>query len=345
VSTEPSLAVRLRPFTEGKLGLHVEVTATGEASKLGAWSRVDATVAELTHVEASDARGSVELRATGSRIDLARAPDGAVTLRYDIALRAGERPSALAVMTDRFVANGEPLLVLPDGIDDARVHVSITIDASQLHAARAASSLGVGDKRSAVRVGRFLRHSTFVAGSLGTAVFDAAEGHDEAAWLGYTAFDVRAVVGELAQVRTGFSDYFRSGHDTPMTYLVLAEARRVGSYRVSARAESVALTVGAGEPWTAPLRIAVAQQMLHTWIGGVLWLGAVDGPRAKRARGLSMASRASLPRACRDDSVRCRPPIRATSLSRRSQSRRRRPIVVSQQFVWPRGTTRRRAHS
>ncbi len=282
-SLEPSIAVTLRPFAEGRLGLHVEVTATGDASKLRIWSRAATNVGEISHVEASDLRGRVDLTTTDARIDLARAPDGPATLRYDVALRAGERSSALTVMTDRFVANGEPVLVLPDALDDATVYVSITIDASELHAARAASSLGLGEKRSAVRIGRFLRHSTFVAGSLGTAIFDAAEGHDEAAWLGYTAFDMRAVAGELAQVRTGLADYFRAGYETPTTYIVLAETRRAGSFRVASRAESVVLAVGPREPWSAPLRIALAQQMLHTWIGGVLWLGPTEGAHVKES--------------------------------------------------------------
>ena len=68
--------------------------------------------------------------------------------------------------------------------------VRLDIDGSSLKAPRAASTAGVG-----VTILRNLRleglqHASFVGGSLYSAVFDA-EARDEAAWLGYTAFDPR----------------------------------------------------------------------------------------------------------------------------------------------------------
>jgi hypothetical protein len=278
----PSLDVRIAPFTEGELGMHVVITADSDVA-MRAWSRSNSTLGSIDVIEVRDALGRVGISPTRAGWMLARAPEGPVTFRYDLHLRATERSPALAIFSDRFVAHGEALLILPEALDDVRVHTSIAIDGAPLHAAKAASSLGVGELRSAERPGRFLRHATFMAGSLGTAILDASEGHDEAAWLGYTAFDVRAVVGELAQARTGFADYFRSGYEVPMTYFVVGEARPLGHFRVAARAESVVLSVGAGEPWSAPLRVAVAQQMLHTWIGGVLWVGPADAEHEAEA--------------------------------------------------------------
>ncbi len=282
-SKEPRLTVSMRPITEGRLGLHVEIKVSGAPGALRIWSRADASTCDILHAEAADADGVIALTTTPSRIQLGRDARGDVTMRYDVLLRAGERSTGLTVMTDRFVANGETTLVLPDTLDDTRVAIVLAIDTAPIKAPRAASSLGVGEKREATRVGRFLRRSTFVGGSLGTAILDAAEGHDEAAWLGYTAFDVRAVVGELAQVRTGFADYFHAGYDAPMTYVFLGESRRLGSTRATARAESVVVRVGAREPWSAALRLTVAQQMLHTWIGGVLWIGPAEAGRARES--------------------------------------------------------------
>ena len=226
------------------------------------------------NVRANDSRGPLELQATSSGLSLSRDAVGDVHVEYDVA-SSGDA-GAVLVLSDRFAGAGEDLLLLPDGLDAVAVAATVTIDGDAIRAAKMASCLGVGATRTATRIGRFLRRCNFVAGSLGTAVFDAAEGHDEAAWLGYTAFDPRAVAGELAQVRTELGDFFRTGHDVPMTYLLVAEARSTGDFRASARAESVFVRLGPSEAWGAPLRIAVAQQLMHAWIGGVLWVGPTD---------------------------------------------------------------------
>jgi hypothetical protein len=46
--------------------------------------------------------------------------------------------------------------------------------------------------------GAALRRAAFLGGPGGRAEFDAVEGHDESAWLGYPAFDPRAVSPEVA---------------------------------------------------------------------------------------------------------------------------------------------------
>jgi hypothetical protein len=222
----------------------------------------------------TDARGALDLQPASAHFASSRDAVGDVHLEYDVA-SSGDAASVL-VLSDRFAGAGEDLLLLPDGLDAEPVATTVTIDGDAIHAAKMASCLGVGATRSATRVGRFLRLCNFVAGSLGTAVFDAPEGHDEAAWLGYTAFDPRAVAGELAQIRTELGDFFRTGHDAPMTYLLFAETRTTGDYRASARAESVFVRLGPSEAWGAQLRIAVTQQLMHAWIGGVLWVGPTD---------------------------------------------------------------------
>ncbi len=267
-----SLTVHLRPSVEASASVHVVIDAHAESGALRSWSRRAATAA--SHVHVTDARGPLELQPTSTRVSLSRDAVGDVHLEYDVA-SSGDA-AAVLVLSDRFAGAGEDLLLLPDGLDAVPVATTVTFDGEAIHAAKMASCLGIGATRSATRVGRFLRLCNFVAGSLGTAVFDAAEGHDEAAWLGYTAFDPRAVAGELAQVRTELGDFFRTGHDGPMTYLLFAEARSTGDFRASARAESVFVRLGPSEAWGAPLRIAVTQQLMHAWIGGVLWVGPTD---------------------------------------------------------------------
>jgi predicted metalloprotease with PDZ domain len=267
-----SLRVRLRPSVDASARVHVTLDVHAVGSALHAWSR--RALVAATNVHATDAQGVIELQPSSSGLNTARDPVGDVHVEYDVA-SAGDAAGVM-VSSDRFAAAGEDLLLLPDGLDAERVAATVTIDGDAIRAAQAASCLGVGATRTVTRVGRFLRRCNFVAGSLGTAVFDAVEGHDEAAWLGYTAFDPRAVIGELAQVRTELGDFFRTGHDTPMTYLLAAEARPRGDFRASARAESVFVRLGPSEAWGAPLRIAVTQQLMHAWIGGVLWVGPTD---------------------------------------------------------------------
>ena len=276
-STTASIAVTLRPAIEGRLGVGVEIVAAGDATLLRAWSRTSGAADELGELVVRDEAGVIATRRDANRVELDRAPQGAVHVSYRCFVPSGRAAAnTLSVFSDHFVGAGETLLLLPDEYDDRPVSLSVAIDGSTLKLARAASSLGVGSTRAGQRIGRFLRRSTFMGGALGTAVFEAPEGHDEGAWLGATAFDPRPVIGELAQVRTGFGDFFRDRDAEPMTYLIIGESRREGEFTSSARAGSVLVQVGAHDPWTAPLRVAVAQQMLHAWIGGALWIGPTD---------------------------------------------------------------------
>jgi hypothetical protein len=268
----PSLTVRLRPSVDSSARVHVVIDAHADASTLRTWSGRTATAA--TNVIATDSHGAIELRSTAASMQLSRDAVGDLHLEYDVA-SSGDAASVL-VLSDRFAGSGDELLLLPDALDAKSVATTVTIEGDAIRAAKMASCLGVGPTRTATRIGRFLRRCNFVAGSLGTALFDAPEGHDEAAWLGYTAFDPRAMAGELAQVRTELGDFFRTGHDEPMTYLLVSEARSVGDFRASARAESVFVRLGPSESWAAPLRIAVTAQLVHAWIGGVLWVGPTN---------------------------------------------------------------------
>jgi hypothetical protein len=135
-------------------------------------------------------------------------------------------------------------------------------------------------RRATIRP-RGLRYSTFLAGWLGgVAVFDSDVGHDEAAWLGYTSFDPRPVVAELAQVRTALAEMFHALGalpGAPETYLLQSRSRPVGSFSTTPRFESVLLQVGLGEPWSGGLRLSMAQQLARRWIGDAVRFTPVPG--------------------------------------------------------------------
>ena len=159
----------------------------------------------------------------------------------------------------------------------------LRIDGDALRASGAASSFGVGAARRTQVLPRALRYATYVAGSLGVQVIDdPAAGHDEGAWLGYTAFDPRPTVAELAQIRSSLRELFKSQLDTPpWTHLFVSQTRPIGSFTTTPRWQSVLLQVGPAEPWSASLRLSMTQQLARLWIGGELHVAAEAGHEAE----------------------------------------------------------------
>ena len=186
----------------------------------------------------------------------------------------------------------------------------IRIDGEALHAPGAASSAGVGAaRRTTIRAGA-LRTMTFLAGSLGVQVMDdPSAGHDEGAWLGYTAFDPRPTIAEMAEIRSSLRELLNSQVEAgSWSYLLVSQTRPLGSFTTTPRARSVLLQLGPGEPWSAGLRLSVTQQLARRWIGGELvdaggsagrggmvqrWRLAVRGDRAPGAHRADLARRSA----------------------------------------------------
>jgi hypothetical protein len=286
--TEPYLRVLLSPRADPAKLVHVEIELAATAP-LGVFRLLLGAPEGLSHVTLSDAAGPIEtkLSADGAGVVLtpARAPSGVTHLAYDVAANVDSPfdPFAERVLDDRFVGSGEGLLLLPEGVDDELLPLELLLDGAPLRAPNGASTLGIGARhRTKVRP-RALRHVAFLVGSLGGAVFDTAGEHDEAAWLGYTAFDPRPAAAEVAQVRSGMAELFHEHDDLPWTLLLATQTRPVGSYSTTPRSGGVLLEVGPSEPWSAALRVSVAQQLVRPWIGGELWLG----PREADLRAMS----------------------------------------------------------
>jgi hypothetical protein len=211
----------------------------------------------------------------------ARASKGPVRISYEIAASTDVRASASTVVAgeDRFRALGESLVLLPTAIADTPVELTVAIDGAALRAPDAASSFGLGASRTRTARPRALVHAAFLAGSLGRAAFDAGLERDEAAWLGYTAFDPRPVAAEVAQVRTALRELWKGGGDDAFAFLFVSSARPSGAWATIPRASSLLLHLGPAEGWGAPLRVAVTQRLMQPWIGGELRIGSdeVDG--------------------------------------------------------------------
>ncbi len=255
-------------------GLHVRVVASGEPAELGRWTMPEDPMEEVAVEDGEGVAKSFE------RLDgvlEVGAPRSVVAVIYDV------RPAAIdddtkqtLVEASRFRALGERVLVLPAAFERERIEATIEIDAHGIDAPVAASTFGTGGSRirHVVRTtGGELRRIALFAGAGGHAVFDAPEGHDETAWLGYTAFDPRAVAAEVAGFRGLLHEYFRDAAEEPSTMLVVADPRPRGRFRIMRRGGGLLVTVSGKDPFDAPLRLAVAHELVHTWIGDRLWLG------------------------------------------------------------------------
>ena len=284
----PLLAVLLRPVHDPSPIVHVEVELAIPDKSFPVWRILRAAAEHVSNATARDDRGDVPVtvaaKGVGVELTLARDTSGLVHVAYDVRANteAPDYPLGQLVLDDRFRGAGEGLLALPDAVDDMSIPTLLRIDGDALRASNAASSLGLGKSRHTDIHPRALRYSSFLAGSMGGAVFeDQSAGRDEAGWLGYTAFDPRPAVAELAMIRTAMSDEFKVHDDSSEAYLLISQTRPIGSFSTTARAASVLVQLGPSEPWSASLRLSVAQQLAHRWIGGALRMTAPAGQEAE----------------------------------------------------------------
>ncbi|HEU4532725.1 MAG TPA: hypothetical protein VFS00_01360, partial [Polyangiaceae bacterium] len=216
---------------------------------------------------------------------LARASEGALRVRYDVRATSDPhaRPGEVVVAEDRFRGDGESLVLLPTSFEPLGAELSVRIEGEAIEAPEAASSLGVGRTRGRQARAAGLGRSVFLAGSLGKASFHDGIDHDESAWMGYTAFDPRPAVAEVAQVRTALRELWQGGGEEEFGLYFVSTRRPPGSYALAGRASSLVVYLGPSEPWSAPLRVGIAQHMMRSWIGGELALRRPGGGGAAEA--------------------------------------------------------------
>jgi hypothetical protein len=243
--------------------------------------------------EARDSRGPIKTHEEAQKgrvtVTLERASEGELSLQYTALtyVAQGKLPWMLSD-PDRLEISGEALL-LPDTARDAPITATLKVDIepygtteSGASVSGVSTSFGVGlsGQKPVSTTARELEGACIVAGRMGTAVFDAYEGHDEAAGFGYTTFDPRPVAADTAAFRTAAGEFFGERGGLPQTFLIVPEPRPVGSFVAARRTRGVLLHVGPGEPWSGPLRISTAVEVLHAWVGERLWIGPEEPARA-----------------------------------------------------------------
>ncbi len=256
----------------------VEIVAKGDPARLMRWSiREPYGTFKLTSLHDDEGALTPTASVDTGTITLGKQPRGALHLAYTITVKPALPNQVLPVNLDpnHFEGGGEALLALPEALDDQLLATSIHLRSPSWEepAAGAASSFGFGSDRDVSTHGRDLRFATFLVGTGGHAFFDTHEGHDEAVWLGYTSFDPRPISADVAAFRTAIRDIFKDSDSDSLTLLIVADSRTPGMFHVTRRASSILAHVGSGEPWSAPVRISVATEVIHGWIGSRLWIG------------------------------------------------------------------------
>ena len=286
----PRLSITLTPvLAQG--AVRVELRMSASSASVGALSARPPDKEALKLESARDERGPLELRTAMGEGTLTVRPvrpwEGELSLTYVAQARVSSRSGLpwLAADPDRLELSGEALL-LPDTLEDKQIAASLriaveaygTLDgygqgSKEQLVAGGASSFGVGAARTVNSTVGELRRAVFLAGPMGSAVFDAPEGHDEAAWFGYTSFDPRPVAADVAAFRSAVGEIFGDKSATPESLLIVQVPGPRGSFVAARRSRGVLVHVPVGEPWSGPLRIAVGVEVLHAWLGSRLWIG------------------------------------------------------------------------
>lgn len=284
VSSERGIDVRVR-FDDK--GLHVRVAATAPVEELTVFDLPTDSIARLEVRSANDEPLAYAQRGRELTIDRVRAPT--VVVQYDVSAPPARPPgsetesASTMIEASRFRALGAAILVLPKAFASKTADVQLDVDGRGVEAPIAASSFGTGKTRTTTALkatGADLRRAVFLAGPGGRAELDTPEGKDESAWLGYTAFDPRMVSAEIAGFRTMLNEYFWKGLEPQAaTTFFVTDARPRGRFRVARQARGVVVALSGNELYDAPIRLAVAHELVHAWIGDRIWIGSTDAGR------------------------------------------------------------------
>jgi len=285
----PSLELHLRPLPDeggGAIGVKQVFTAgAAELSSLGSALRPPSALRQPVEVRVRFERAGCAatndapaperrvLRAEpGSLLSLGATPETpAGPLRVELEYQLDLSATAL-LDTRHLLAEGRQLFFLPAPGDQASRETLVAIDASAFGSdGRAVSSIGLGAERRAPMTLAAIDDAVFAAGYLGSAVFLAPEGRDEAAWFGSPLFDLRPLAAEIASFRSAVRERLNDRWDTPLTTILSVEMG-LPTFDVRRAPASVVVRVTPGQTLSAELRLSILHQVLKEWIGGRLTL-------------------------------------------------------------------------
>jgi hypothetical protein len=263
---EPAFAITFAPSLDPPaLGVRVRARPRQGLSR---WASV--THARPGSVAARDASGPLEASWKDGVLSLGGSPRGFVEIAYTLPARAQGDVVVSPAGYVRFY--GEPLL-LPIDVASESTHVTIDFDLDKAPVEGVGSSFGFGKHVEADLEPRALASGAWMAGAVFTARFDAYEGKDDFAWIGYSAFDPRWVAAEIATLRTSVSQYFGDKHPPPFTMLLTADRRSpIESTPISIypRWRGLFAIADLDAPWAIGARMSVATALVARFVGGRL---------------------------------------------------------------------------
>jgi hypothetical protein len=291
---DPELAVDLAPeIGFGALLVTVRVagpvaSSVRELRVAKAWADTHAGDV-LSDIEARDAAGKLEV---GQPSDdgpdrvypLLRSPEGTeLTVLYRASGRgAASSNLALRVGPDQISGVGHSFLLLPPIRERmpavVRWHIS-----SLGQGAGSASSLGVGTEVRAEATSEELAHAAYVAGPLAVA---EGKGGERMVLLGKAELDVGAVLDWTSRVRGVAARIFegdgpRDPNADQFLFILVAQPGMGRSHDGAHLSRSLALWFDGSRPLDPPLRIAIAHELMHRWIGASVRLDDERGRPAK----------------------------------------------------------------
>ena len=285
---EPRYQVRLRPSLEGTPRLDVEVVAHGMTERV--WKMSAVVSAEVRDLAISDREGAVAFtqrrEGLGLVVTLGRAPRGPLKLNYGLVLAPPgplpvEVPAALTMRLDRthMLVSGEELLLLPAEPQAQVVALSLEL-VPEGPLLRLASSLGAEPGTPGRARVEDLRHAVFLAGTTGHALLRGPAGEDDFAWTGEPTFDLRWSAAETAGARTAVDLYFGAVPEEVVRFtgLFVVDFEAEAEVQVVPRGPGLYVGLAGGARWHGPTRLAVAQGLVHRWVGGRLRLGDPGEP-------------------------------------------------------------------
>ncbi len=285
----------------GRREMAVEVHLVGpqaSAARSIAWARSwGGASAQIGDVEARDERGAIALGEPEDKgpdrvITLARKPQGdALHLRYRARASEGASVMGLRVRDDQAAGVGHTFLALPrfEGEVDLRVRFHIDkLHGREVHDRSAASSFGAGLDVRARASNEAIAHAVYAAGRLVLAS-DASEGDAGArapvpakslAILGRSTLEPASLFAWMSRVdgvtARAFDDE-AGGRASRYGYFLISEHGLRGGHEAAALTSSIAVWMDADRGLDPALRVVVAHEMIHRYIGGMVRLAEADG--------------------------------------------------------------------
>lgn len=252
--------------------------------------------AQIGDVAATDERGAIALGEPEDKgpdrvITLARKPQGdALHLRYRARAAQGSSVMGLRLRDDQASGVGHTFLALPRFEGEVDLRVRFHVDKIRARAnleAGAASSFGAGLDVRARASNEAIAHAVYAAGRLVAASNanedDAGAGPARAkslALVGRSTLEPASLFAWMSRVdgvtARAFDDE-AGARAARYGYLLISERGLRGGHEAAALTSSIAVWMDADRGLDQALRVVVAHEMIHRYVGGSVRLVEADG--------------------------------------------------------------------